>query len=286
MFDPKAGDVYRSDNDGQDWTSVEEAKGMALDMMEHPFDKDRAVIFTVGKEHWTTKDKGKTWKKFSVDLPMSVRPSPMVFSAANSNHVLYAGRECDPDDFFSLNCRDKVCHLVRVWVGLLTFVVQTFYTKDWFETDVHVLAENTRGCLFAHGNKLFKEGPEDAIFCIVDGDDKYPEHRKLLVSNDFFQNSTEPKLDGYSSVKGLVGLAAVSKFIVAAVRSKGTDEMALYVPCITLSYPFRIFILFPDMYRITRLLGTVPNSRKTTAGSRKTLIPSSSPLRTVSRLMC
>jgi len=168
---------------------------------------------------------------------------------------------------------------------LLTFAAQTFYTKDWFD-NLKPLTGGTHTCLFARGNKLFTEGHEDTIFCIVGGEDKYPEHRKLLTSTNFFQDSTEPKLDGYNNVRGLAGLASVSKFIVAAVRSSGTEEMALYVPYVAHSYPFEIFMLFPDTYRITRPLGTAPNSRKTTAGSKKTHIQSLSPLRTASRSTC
>jgi hypothetical protein len=101
---------------------------------------------------------------------------------------------------------------------------------------VKLLTENTHGCLFARGNPLFEEAKSSTTLCIVDGDDKYPEHRRLMVSDNFFQESAEPKLDGYNHVRGLAGLASVKKFLVAAVRSSGTDEMALYVPHIVCSY--------------------------------------------------
>jgi hypothetical protein len=107
-FDPKGSDVYRSDNDGKNWEKIADVSGKAFDIMEHPFDKERAVIFGEGKTHWATKDKGKSWKKFDVELPISFRQSPMSFSAAEPGYALYAGRECDPDDFFGVSCRDKV----------------------------------------------------------------------------------------------------------------------------------------------------------------------------------
>lgn len=110
-FDPKGRDVYRSENDGKDWTNIDDVKGKAVEFVQHPFDKDRAVIFSDGKDHWATKDKGKTWKKFTVDLPVSIRQMPLAFSAANPDHVLYAGQQCDPDDIWGYNCPDKVGYL-------------------------------------------------------------------------------------------------------------------------------------------------------------------------------
>lgn len=91
------------------------------------------------------------------------------------------------------------------------------------------LRDNTHSCIFARGTENFSEAQDHTIVCIVDGKDRYPEHRKLVVTNNFFDNEVEPKLNGYSTVDGLAGIAVVQKFIVAAVKSKGTDEMALYV---------------------------------------------------------
>ncbi|KAF8248414.1 Oligoxyloglucan reducing end-specific cellobiohydrolase [Wilcoxina mikolae CBS 423.85] len=212
LFDPKAGDVWRSVNDGQEWEQVMEVKGNAYDIIVHPFDKEKAILFTNGNQHWVTSDKGQNWNKFEVELPISFRQSPMVFNGNNTHYALYSGRKCDPGDTFGLSCVDK-----------------TYYTKDWFQSGVKFLSANTHGCLFAHGNNVFTQRRVSSIFCIVDGNDKYPEHRKLLTSEDFFGNSVEPKLDGYNTMKGFVGLASVTKFLIAAVRSAGTDEMALYI---------------------------------------------------------
>ena len=101
-----------------------------------------------------------------------------------------------------------------------------------------LLIKNTHGCLFARGTKHFKEAEDNTILCIVDGKDKLPENRKLVISNDFFEHEPEePRLDGYKRVEGLVGIAAVQKFILAAVRSYGTEEMALYVIITVLIVP-------------------------------------------------
>lgn len=66
--------------------------------------------------------------------------------------------------------------------------------------------------------------------CIVDGEDSKPMHRKLVISDDFFgHNQEDVKLDGINVLGGVAELAAVHKFIVVAVKSVGTEEMALYV---------------------------------------------------------
>jgi len=90
------------------------------------------------------------------------------------------------------------------------------------------LREGTHGCMFAHSSPIFKRAKDETILCIVDGDTSYTESRKLLISNNWFKDSEEPKLDGYKTIDGLAGLAGIQKFIVAAVKTRGTDEMALY----------------------------------------------------------
>lgn len=114
-FDSKLGNVWRSENDGQDWAQVEEVKGKAGDVMEHPFDKERAIILggeaQTGERkttNWATKDRGKTWQKFVAELPTSFLQAPIYFHAKNPDYVLYAGRECDPVDFFGPSCVDHV----------------------------------------------------------------------------------------------------------------------------------------------------------------------------------
>lgn len=62
---------------------------------------------------------------------------------------------------------------------------------------------------------------------MVDDDSKFHENRLLEISHNF-RDWVTPKLDGINLLKGVNGLAAVEKFIVAAIRSKGTDEMALF----------------------------------------------------------
>lgn len=110
-FDPKegfggdgVGDVLRSDDDGKTWIEVPEVKGKAFGMTEHPFNKERAIIYSEKKEHWATKDKGKTWHKFETELVPSVYQLPLNFNSDNPDYVLFSGTECSQIG----RCRDNV----------------------------------------------------------------------------------------------------------------------------------------------------------------------------------
>ncbi|KAH0608049.1 uncharacterized protein H6S33_002101 [Morchella sextelata] len=219
-LDAKAGNIWRSDNDGKKWQKVQDIpEGDAWDLIEHPFDKKRAFILGQDTEHWYTKNQGKSWQKFKAKYPASYTQPAFSFHAEKPNLILYAGRICEDDDFFGLNCKEV-----------------TYYTKDGFDSDMKQLRDDTHSCIFARGTEIFSEAKDYTIVCIVNGKDSFAEHRKLVVSDNFFDTEVEPKLNGYSTVDGLAGIAGVQKFIVAAVKSKGTDEMALYVTDDTINW--------------------------------------------------
>lgn len=97
-----------------------------------------------------------------------------------------------------------------------------------------MLRSGTRGCNFARSSELFSAGTEfaneDRILCIVRG--RYSPWRKdyrLVITDTYFTDEYEPDLEPGRAVKGLVSMAVVKKYIVAAVKAAGTDEMALYV---------------------------------------------------------
>ena len=82
--------------------------------------------------------------------------------------------------------------------------------------------------MFARSTKIFEGASDETALCIVDDEgSSLRTRRRLVVSDDWFSSQKEPKLDGYREVKGVAVLASVQKFLLAAVRSQGTDEMAL-----------------------------------------------------------
>lgn len=109
ILDAKAGNVYRSENDGKKWVRVEDIpEGEAWDMIEHPFDKKRAFILGQDTKHWYTTNQGKSWQKFEARYPVSYTQPALTFHAKKPEFVLYAGRVCQDDDFFGLNCEEVV----------------------------------------------------------------------------------------------------------------------------------------------------------------------------------
>lgn len=114
------------------------------------------------------------------------------------------------------------------------------YTTDGFSSEAKFLRDGTNGCHWAKSSELFSTGQEDLdsnrILCVVKG--RYSPWRKdyrLLVSDSFFMEHKgeiqefEPALEHERTVKGVVNMAVVKKYLIAAASSAGTDEMALYV---------------------------------------------------------
>lgn len=93
-----------------------------------------------------------------------------------------------------------------------------------------LLNQQTHGCMFSRSTPLFKEGPEDTVLCIADGKKEGVDNWILLTSGDFFvKENQEPLLDGFRTISGVSGLVSVKKFILAAAKMVGTDEMSLFV---------------------------------------------------------
>ena len=211
--DREAGNIYRSADAGESWDLVDGVeKGQAWDLWQHPYNNKVAYILGVKHKHWVTKDRGESWKSFEVDaFPTRLR-APLSFHAKDSDKVLFHGRKCKG----TWKCRDA-----------------TYYSTNGFKTN-DLLRQDTRGCVFAHSTPLFgtgKDHPDDnRILCVVQGKySKWPKDNRLVVSDNFFDDETEPYLEGDRTVQGVVSMAVVKKYLVTAARAENTDELALYV---------------------------------------------------------
>lgn len=214
--DRETGLVWRSVDAGETWkdVNVEGQSGNVWDVYRHPWDNQRAYIIGLQSDHWVTTDRGETWRKFSSEnsgLAM-FRNSALSFHGRDPKRVIWNGEQC---------------------VGLACMEI-ALYTDDDFKT-VNRIGSLTRGCQWAVSTPDFAEeiAPEirDRIFCIVEGlYSPWPKDNRLLVSDDFFNNDIlEPALDDGRAVTGIISMAAVKGFMVAAAKSEGTDELALYV---------------------------------------------------------
>ncbi|TKA66018.1 hypothetical protein B0A49_09311 [Cryomyces minteri] len=213
LLDQTAGVVYRSANSGEIWDAVPDIpEGEAFQTWKHPYNNAVAVVVGMNKKHWITKDRGDTWKKFETRAGPTLARQPIVFHARDADKVLFLGEICDGWD-----CTDKV-----------------YYTTDGFQT-VELLREDALNCMWAQSQEPFTTGDvkldENQILCVVEG--KYSMWQKdyrLVTSDDYFKHvEVEPEMADGRSVPGVAQMAAVKGFIVAAAKSEGTDEMALYV---------------------------------------------------------
>ena len=209
-----AGTVIRSDDTGERWAPIADVpEGRARDLVMHPWDKNIAYIWGQEMTHWVTEDRGETWRAFEIEgRPVPYRP-PFTFHAKDSNKVL-----------------------VNVCTELLGCNEMAYYTKDAFKTPAKVLRKETRSCLFARSTPLFKTSEDDEnddrIVCVVKGKFSGPWSTKdngLRVSDNYFEDEDEPILEEGRTVQGIINVAVVKGFLVAAASAKGTNELAMYV---------------------------------------------------------
>ncbi len=214
-YDKETGNVFRSPDAGETWKRVE-GQGQvdnAWDLWSHPWDNKRAYIIGLAREHWVTDDQGESWRKFdSKSSPDIFRNTPMNFHGRDPKKVVWNGEICE-----GLTCDQAA-----------------YYTDDDFVT-VKLLGRGTRGCQWAVGSPQFAEEIdveiEDRIFCILEGlYSQWTKDQRLLVSDDYFnEHQVEPELDDGRTVSGIISMAAVKKYLVAAAKSEDTDELALFV---------------------------------------------------------
>jgi hypothetical protein len=220
------GTVHRSDDDGLTWEPIKNVPAnKAESLIEHPFDKKtvalfplltQAFILTDETTHYRTSDRGKSWHAFHVEDPPSMLQSPLVFSADKDDYVIYIGSRCTNTGGWSgFTCRDHA-----------------YYTTNGFEKSPKPMVEGVMKCMFARSTEAFKEDSKKGVFCIdfdPDSSRNWPENLRLVKSEDWFETTTVVEVDDSKHVRGFIGMGAVQGFIVAAVKSAGTEELALYV---------------------------------------------------------
>ena len=212
LHDREDGKVYRSEDAGEIWHTVKGVEeGQAWDLWQHPHDSKVAYILGIKNTHWVTEDCGETWREFETELVPALFRAPLSFHAGDGKKVLLTGQMCQEYD-----CTDT-----------------TYYSKDGFR-HMDLLREETRSCIFAKSTPIFKTGKDDKhddrILCVVKGKySPWAKDNRLVVSDDYFESEHEPYLEDGRTVQGIISMAVVNGFLVAAARAENTDELALYV---------------------------------------------------------
>lgn len=221
LYDAKAKAVHLSFDGGLEWKVVNDEAGEmagAVGFVQmHPFDNRKAYMLGMRGIHWVTTDQGKTWNPFELPVSPTSLPAPLRFHGKDSKKVIIHGAMCSP-----FRC-----------------VERAFYTTNDFK-DIGPLRETPGGCSWAVGTPEFAAAVPDVadelsdrVFCIARGlKDPFSHAFRLVMSDDFFsgnEDGVEAKINNGRPVTGVVNLASEKKFIVAAARSQGTDELAMFV---------------------------------------------------------
>lgn len=209
-----AGNILRSEDAGANWGAIDGVpKGSAFDIILHPYSKEVAYLWGRDTTHWVTEDRGESWRSFDIEGYTVPFRSPFSFHATNSDKIL-----------------------VNVCTSLFICEEMAYYTNDAFRTSAKVLRKDTRSCVFARSTPLFKTSPDDKnddrVVCVVKGRYASPwssKDNRLAVSDNYFEDEEEPVLEGDRTVQGIINIAVVKSFLLAAASAKGTDELSMYV---------------------------------------------------------
>lgn len=210
IHDRQAGKIIRSADAGAKWKEVDSIpKGVAWDLWQHPYDHKVAYVLGGETKHWITHDRGETWTRFKTKAPPSLfRSPPLSWHAVDSDKVLFHGQKCR---------------------GIFSCQEISYYTTDGFK-HTKEMRKDTKGCTFARSTPLFEGGNDDTVICVVMGRySPWPKDQRLVVSDDYFKKEREPNLEAHRTVQGIINIAPVKGFIVAAAKAEGTRELAMYV---------------------------------------------------------
>lgn len=207
------GNAYRSEDAGVTWKPLKGVdKDMTWQIQRHPYAAGVAVVIGQKKTHWITRDQGESWHEFTVDDPASHRQQAISFHATDPDRMIFHAEECP-----SVLCP-----------------TMDYYTTDGFREGAKLLRKDAMNCMWAKTVDLFttqdKDLDHDRILCNVRGKFSFWQtDSRLLISDDFFESEVEPALHGDRPVPGVVNLAAVKSYFVAAAKSEGSAEMAMYI---------------------------------------------------------
>ncbi|KAH9873953.1 vacuolar protein sorting/targeting protein PEP1 [Plenodomus lingam] len=202
------GNVWRSHDAGKGWSQIKDVSKV-LRITKSPYDNKAAIVLGE-KKHWITYDRGENWDSFETEFPPSP-VAPVGWHASDNKKILVN----EIEDCFLAPCLGR-----------------TYYTTDGFKSKPKVLVEDRRMCQWAKGSERFLEGEDkhdSRILCITRG--KYSDRSKdfrLLISDNFFKDSEEPKMSSGRTVQGMTNMAAVKGYIVVASKPDHSNELSLY----------------------------------------------------------
>jgi hypothetical protein len=108
--DYETNNIIRSSNAGQSWETVKGIPdGKSYVIFLHPFDSKRAYVLSEGLKHWSTSDRGETWKEWSADYAFSRFRKPLAFHAGDPDRIIMNVQDCQ-----SIFCEEAVSLLFKL----------------------------------------------------------------------------------------------------------------------------------------------------------------------------
>ncbi|KAJ3106319.1 vacuolar protein sorting/targeting protein PEP1 [Phlyctochytrium planicorne] len=207
--------IHTSDDEGKTWNIVKDVEDIKVVVL-HPFDKgSRAFAMTSGTSHYWTKDKGKSWSKFTTEYPPNLDDKGgLEFHAEELDWIIFKGSKCKKE---------------KTWLDLCTD--EAFYTKNSFSSSTALLS-TVGDCIWGRSSQSFSSFPKELILCTEwpngeDGIIRNPDNVKLVRTTEYFKKGSKETV---SINGGVLGLGAVNKFIVAVIKSKkSADDIDLFV---------------------------------------------------------
>ncbi|POW02780.1 hypothetical protein PSTT_11522, partial [Puccinia striiformis] len=231
-------EVWRSTDEGKSWNLISTVPtGDAWLVVEHTWDNRVAFILSRGSKHWRSINRGDSWQSFTTSDQPSISGSPLAFHSTRWNWILFSGQKCES---------------LGTWKGKLCYD-ETWITSDAFETQPKMMIQHSTKCMWAYSNKHFSSSvAEEMIYCITKeapsdqlkalaGQLVNDRESRLYSSKDFFVKDRQyVDLGLGKNGRGVVGMGAVQKYIVVALKpgnifseaingQSSSDEMLLFV---------------------------------------------------------
>lgn len=248
--------VRRSTDEGKTWSLIDTVpSGDAWLLVDHTYDNRVAFILSKTNKHWRTINRGDSWQSFETADHPTIGSSPLAFHSVKWDWILFNGQRCES---------------LGGWQGKTCFD-ETWVTTDTFSSPPKKMIDHTSKCIWAYSNKHFKSTvPLETVFCIAyepPSDELKPtssrtsgpvslldrlkaltgqlsslRESRLYSSSDFFvKDRTLIDLGLGKNSKGVVGMGAVQRYIVVALKpgnifsdpsnkpTSASDEMLLFV---------------------------------------------------------
>lgn len=177
-----------------------------------------AFIFTDGKKHYRTHDRGVSWQEFSTSLPPSFSTGVLAFNAHREEYIIYHGLACKGSTWGW----GQACH------------TEAFYTENSFQAEPKSFLTHVSRCIWARNTKDLDEPPVQQIFCIASDsrtDMVNPplSDLRLATSQNFFVTKAWIDFGVGRDIFGVVGIGGAMKFLIAAVKEPSSAGMSLYI---------------------------------------------------------